>query len=323
MTVALPAPDYAIAEAVDRAIEARHHETERTYLGASVIGDSCERRLWYHFRWAFPPETFSGRMLRLFRTGHEKEARLVADLRLAGMEVEDLDWETGRQFSAHAAGGHFRLHLDGLVRGVPGGGETVHSLECKTSNAKSFAELKTHGVAAAKPQHMAQMQVGMELYGTTRALYVALNKDNEELYTERVKHDPEQAARLVAKAERIITADKAPERIRDDASAFPCRFCHQLKAACHGGETFARRNCRTCIHATPILNGEGGEWRCEKWQRPLSVEEQRAGCEAHRYLPSLVPGEVIDLDEADETLLYQMNTGERWVDDGQKMEVAR
>lgn len=317
--VDLPPPDHQIAEAIDRAVEAAHEETERTYLGGSVIGGPCERRLWYDFRWAWPPETFSGRMLRLFRNGHEKEARIVEDLRLAGMEVEDIDPSTGGQWAATAVGGHFRLHLDGIVRGVPTAPRTEHSLEVKTHNTKSFAELLKHGVAAAQPKHVAQMQVGMELRGLTRSLYVALNKDTEELYTERVRHDPEQAARLLAKAERIITADTAPDRIRDSADAYPCRLCH-VREACHAGDQ-ARRNCRTCLHSTPVIDGGGdGEWRCEKWGQTLSVEEQRAGCRAHRYLPSLVPGEIVDVDEADETITYDLGDlggeGSVWTDEG-------
>ena len=47
--------------------------------------------------------------------------------------------------------------------------KTWHVVEFKTHSAKSFRELAAKGVAEAKPQHWAQMQVYMHLTGITRA----------------------------------------------------------------------------------------------------------------------------------------------------------
>ena len=56
-------------EAIYRAYEERSQkEKPRGYLGASSIGDPCHRRLWYGFRFA-TPESFEGRILRLFPNG--------------------------------------------------------------------------------------------------------------------------------------------------------------------------------------------------------------------------------------------------------------
>lgn len=304
-------PEEAITAAIDAAVEAAHEEEERTYLGASVIGDPCERKIWYAFRWADEPERFSGRMLRLFETGHVEEARMVEWLRAAGVDVVDRSPETGEQLAISEIGGHFRGHLDGEATGVPTASVVVHVVEFKTHNAKSFASLKRHGVEASKPAHAAQMQVYMDRRGRTRALYVAECKDNSELYAERVRHDPEQAMRLLAKAERIITSDNAPPRIKDDPAAFPCLFCARADL-CHRGK-WARRNCRTCCHACVVLDGNGG-WRCEKHNVSLSTEAQRIGCPQHLYLPDLVPGEITDIDESVETVTYQLASGEAWVD---------
>jgi hypothetical protein len=136
-----------------------HDEIERTYLGASIIGDECERKLWYGFRWTTPPEQFDGRMLRLFQTGHREEARMIDDLRRSGVEVWETDPETGRQWGVEEVGGHFRGHLDGVALGVKEAPRTAHLLECKTHNAKSFAKLRAEGVRKSKPLHYAQMQV--------------------------------------------------------------------------------------------------------------------------------------------------------------------
>jgi hypothetical protein len=46
----------------------------------------------------------------------------------------------------------------------------------------------------------------------------------------------------------------------------------------------------------------------------LSIDEQRDGCPAHLYLPGMVNGEQIDVDEDAETITYRMKSGEVWVD---------
>lgn len=82
-------------------------------------------------------------------------------------------------------------------------------LEFKTHAAKSFVDLVAKGVQRSKPQHYAQMQIYMRLTGMTRAMYLAVNKDNDDLYVERVEVDGDFADRLLAKAGRIIFAARA------------------------------------------------------------------------------------------------------------------
>lgn len=292
-------------------------DAERTYLGASVLGDACERKLWLQFRWAYHAIPFQGRMIRLFETGHLQEERMIADLRAVGCEIVERT-DDGGQIAVRFADGHGGGHLDGEVVGLVEAPKAVHVLECKTHNAKSFAQLKKHGVREAKPQHYDQMQVYMHLRGRERGCYLAVNKDTEELYLERIHYDADAALRLMAKADRIVHAHHAPDRIASDASSFPCRFC-DLREACHEAQ-FARRNCRTCLNATP---GANGVWWCGRHGRELSADDQRAGCANHLYLPSLVPGEQVDADQSAETVTYQMPNGETWVDGAQRSETGR
>ena len=86
--------------------EARQGDGYRDHLGASIIGKSCARALWYDFRW-ITPARHSGRLLRLFETGQLEEDRLVRNLRATGATVLEVDPETGRQFRVEAHGGHF------------------------------------------------------------------------------------------------------------------------------------------------------------------------------------------------------------------------
>ncbi|TPK59090.1 oxidoreductase [Mesorhizobium sp. B2-5-1] len=313
--VALPTTISPTVAAIDAAVAANEHRDFDLVIRASSIGHPCERHLWYRFRWAHPGEQFDGRKLRLFETGNVEEDRLVAYLRLAGIEVTAVDDATGEQIEVMALDGHFAGHLDGEAVGIVEAPVVKHLLECKTHNARSFAQLLRHGVAIAKPEHVAQMQVYMGLRGLTRAFYLAKNKDTDELYAERIKFDPAKFMALMAKAERIRDANAAPARINDDPNYYLCSaFKCPSFDICHAG-AFALRNCRTCLHSAV---GSAGAWHCARHDRVLSVEDQKQGCPNHLYLPSLVPGDQTDADEAAETVSYVIGGGAVWVDGGDR-----
>ena len=299
--------------AIERFAEESEERGHYPFIRGSEIGKPCERMLWYRFRWVHEPEQFEGRMLRLFDTGHREEARLVKDLKSVGVAVLEVDPDTGEQWTVTALDGHFKGHLDGRATGIIEAPKTEHLVEIKTHNAKSFAQLKKHGVAVSHPTHMAQMQSYMHLAGLKRAFYLAKNKDTDELHVERVHYDEAQALKLMAKGERVRDAHEAPPRVSDDPASFACRFCAS-KAICHEGAP-ALRNCRTCLSSSPI---SGGGWWCERFGRPLSIEDQRSGCARHLFLPSLIDGEQVDADEAAETVTYQMADGTQWVDGAER-----
>nr|CAM75774.1 conserved hypothetical protein [Magnetospirillum gryphiswaldense MSR-1] len=140
----------------------------------------------------------------------------------------------------------------------------------------------------------------------TRAMYVAVCKDTDEIYVERIPADRAVGETLVAIAGRVINAARPPERLSADPAWWQCRWCehHPL---CHEAGA-AERNCRTCLHSTPV---EGG-WHCARHDRGLSSADQRRGCELHLYIPDLVPGE--PMDAGDDHVVYRMKTGATWID---------
>ena len=302
--VKIPPMFMATVEAIYSAYEDGRNEGFREHLGASLIGKPCERALWYDFRWVTAAQ-HSGRILRLFQTGHLEEERLVRDLRASGATVLEVDPETGRQFKVEALSGHFGGSLDGLAVGLRESPRTWHVLEFKTHSAKSYAQLVAKGVAASKPQHAAQMQIYMHLMGLTRAFYLAVCKDTDALYAERIEADPAEAERLLAKASRIIDAPRPPSRISEDPAWFECRMCSH-RAVCHEG-AMAAVNCRTCLHSTPV---EGG-WHCARHDRMRDFGRQLNGCRDHLFIPDLVDGEVIDATE--NFVVYRMKDGTDWV----------
>lgn len=287
--------------AIYRGYVDRREDWRRDHLGASQIGKECDRALWYGFRWCTEPD-FDGRMLRLFDTGQKEEARLVADLRAIGIEVHEAD-EDGRQFRVSDLGGHFGGSLDGCARGFQES-SAFHVLEFKTSNAKHFAELKKTGVEKAKPQHWIQMQVYMHLTGMERAYYFAVCKDTDEIHGERIRYHAPTAWRAIERARRIIQADRAPERISENPDHPECRWCDH-KAVCRDG-ALPVVSCRTCLHATAELDGDG-RWSCARGLDTIPPAAQRTGCPSHLYLPSMTPWHPKDASEADNSITYENN----------------
>lgn len=276
--------DHPIVKAIYEQYEKKAAlEERRGYVGASSIGKQCKRALWYAFRWV-DSDGFDGRMHRLFRTGHLEEPRMVEDLRSIGAQVWDCDPATGKQFAASAHGGHMRGHCDGVAKNIPGTDRTPHLLEFKTHSAKSFADLVKKGLKESKPTHYWQMTWYMGKMDLKKGLYMAKNKDTDELYVTFIDFEPELYSHINDKAEAVIFASKPPERIHYDSKFFVCNMC-SFKDICHGTKTPAF-SCRTCIHATPESDGDG-RWSCAK-RGDIGEERQKAGCEEHLPIPDLV-----------------------------------
>ena len=297
-----------------RAWEANASSWDSLGFSPSMISSECDRELWLQLRWAFGREVFKGRMLRLFNTGFREEDRIVADLRMAGLEVAEVDPSTGRQFGVKALAGHVRGKMDGLVLGVPEAPTKWHILEAKSHNTKSFGKLIAAGAGnlqKGKFEHWVQCQTYMHVYGIDRCLYSATNKNDDERWNDRVYYDHEFCVRLFLRLEAIIRRDTPPPPIAEMRNAPACLFCKK-KAVCKG-ESFAPVSCRTCLHSTPTFDGDAA-WACSRWSKPLGRDEQREACPAHLFIPDLVPGVMGEVDEAAETISYTLTNGQIWVD---------
>ena len=304
----IPAKPQPTRDAIYAAYEAAQETGYRDHLGASLIGGECKRAIWYSFRWT-TKASFAGRLLRLFETGQLAEARFVANLRAVGVEIHDINADTGKQWEVRDESGHFGGSMDAVGVGFLEAPKTWHVVEFKTHGAKSFAKLTAEGVEKSKPLHFAQMQVYMHLAGLERAFYLAVNKDTDDLYSERVSYDVTAALRLIAKAHSIIAAEQPPSRLSDDPCFFACKFCDHA-SACRG-ERLPEAHCRSCLHATP---GDGGTWVCERDNKHLSRADQRLGCPAHLYIPGLVAGEQIDANPTIGWVKYRMADGTVFTD---------
>lgn len=315
----LPEPISHTQEAILKSYEAKSKGFgDSRGVPMSDAANECDRAIWYGLRWASMPEAIDGLKQSRFDTGFYWEDRLLDDLVRAGCFVERIDPSSGKQFRVELANGWLRGKMDGRVLGVIEAPQTLHVVECKSHNEKSFKELIKHqppkgdGLKNSKPDHFMQCQSYMLAQALTRCLYYAVNKNTDERYVERIEYDPVFAMQKEARVARIAATDRAPTRLFDDPTskaAFKCNFC-KSKPQCHE-KAFSRQNCRTCISAD---FRDGADVWCSLNGLKLSYDSQQVGCSAHLFLPDLIPGEQVDASEADRTITYKLHNGAVWID---------
>jgi hypothetical protein len=178
--------------------------------------------------------------------------------------------------------------------------------------------MQKSGVKKAKPEHYAQMQIYMKWSidqfgedGCRRALYLVVNKDNDDIYTERLEFDAKEAQALVDKAMAVITSVEPPVGVSTDPTWFECKFC-DYQAVCHGTDVPAT-TCRSCVHATPEMDGQG-RWSCASLGTDLTTDQQRKACSKHQYIPILLAktANPVDLTQ-DNGLVYKTPNGKQFV----------
>lgn len=255
-------------------------DQHRTHLGASYVGEECARKIYYSWRW-FTIKKFEGRIIRLFNRGHMEEARMIACLLTIGVEVTQQDAE-GRQFTISHAGGHVGGSGDGVGKGIPDLEPDQYALlEFKTHGEKSFDQLAENGVRVSKLEHYAQMQVYMRKMELAVGLYLAVNKNTDELYGEIITLNSEFADQYLDRGQMIVSMPQPPSRISESPGFWKCRFCDH-RPVCHnlqGG--VPEFNCRTCIHSIPLPSGE---WQCSMDGTLLSKEAQIKGCPVYKAI---------------------------------------
>ncbi len=290
---AIPAKTDPTLEAIDRAIEKRARaEKPRPYLGASSIGKPCERQLWYGFRWSLVPQ-FAARVLKMFADGHNGEDVQAERLRLVDGITLWTHQEDGTQFGFRSHGGHFRGHYDGVISGLLQAPKTTHVWEHKQSGEKVQKDLQKAveaneetALATWNETYYAQAQIYMDATGLTRHYLTCATPGGRHTISVRTKLDEAAVERIKNKAQRIIASDREPMRLHTDPARLDCKWC-DFSGICHGTD-LPDVNCRTCMFSTPVLDGEDGAWRCDKHDRPLDYDAQRAGCGDHLYMPTML-----------------------------------
>jgi hypothetical protein len=113
-------------------------------------------------------------------------------------------------------------------------------------------------------------------------MYIAVNKNDDDLHIEIVELDWNLAHDLMNKAQDIIEAKFRPQRISDNPAYYECKYC-AAREVCHQGLA-PLRNCRTCKNSS--IENEG-KWSCDLTGKFLSEEDQLIGCEKYELMEGL------------------------------------
>ena len=237
-------PDFTVdptLEALDRIMEAEEAATPlRTYLGASSLGDQCERRQYYSLHHA-PASPWPASTIYKFHDGHRVEALMIERLRkVPGIELWDRDLHNpAEQIGGSLFNGRFGWHCDGVIRGLYQAPKTSHVFECKAVNPekfKKFMALRRNDEKSALMNwdytYFCQQQLYMGLLDLSRAYMVVTTPGGREMGSCRTNFVPVHFEALMKKAERILEAKEPPVRIHEDPSYWQCKYC-RFRDHCH------------------------------------------------------------------------------------------
>ncbi len=267
-------------------------ELPRIYLGGSILGEECTRKLWYGFH-HYPKKPFPRRIKRIFDLGHSIEKLVVEVLRTAATVI-DLDPETGRQFEVRFRGGHVRGHTDGVIKSDYLSNQCdPYLLEIKSMKNAQFNWLKSKGVEISHTKYADQMQVYMhgsdqfmaDQKRLEQACFVAYNKDTSELHIEEIEYNADEAKRLVQKADDIVHMSDIPVRPYNGPQWWACKMC-DFREVCWQDKPVTPTSCRQCKWCFPV---EQGGWICNNDSSPAFGRENPnlcrvfEGIEGHTY----------------------------------------
>lgn len=236
-----PAQDRIRDEAFEKLAQTRE-QTVRAYLGMSQIGASCDRALWYQYR-GYTPKAADGRIYAIFDLGDAVENLLISYLRLS-YPVKDKD-ENGKQFHFSHWNNQFQGNCDGVI--TINGKDRI--LECKSANDARFKAIKEKGIREIYPVYYCQVQCYMGFSGLDRALFAIMNKNNSDIYTEKIYFNFDDFSALVQRAYTIINANTPPERLSAGPDGAVCKYC-QYRLHCWYPDMaiIKTKTCKNCKH---------------------------------------------------------------------------
>lgn len=224
-----------INDRIDTAmVRARDAEPARDYLGASILGDTCERAIQYrHLGTPVDPgKGFPPRVLRCFDRGRWAEDYAIRLLKASGWVLLENDPATGEQWAFEALDAQVKGHADGALVMWRGEGPALIPLpaawECKCLNNKSWGKSRRDKLRVAHPRYFGQLQLYMGELKFSQGLFTAINADTMEMHHELVAYEPKVHQDLLARAGRILLASAAGEMLPRglaDPSRWECKYC--------------------------------------------------------------------------------------------------
>jgi hypothetical protein len=214
----------AVNAALERVV-ARTERPREQYLGASILGHECLRRI--QFEWWLRSE-FPAQTREIFERGHYFEERMRRHLVAAGFK-----FAPSEACEFIAVGGTLRGHADGIIVRGPDllGAYVIYPLifEHKCLKATSYREIERDGLEKKHSNYLVQVALYQAYLNITNpALFAITNADTCERLFFFVPFDAERAQLWSDRAANIITATRANELLPrgfDDPEKFPCKQC--------------------------------------------------------------------------------------------------
>ena len=200
-------------------------DEKRTYIGASSIGSECMRQVWYGYN-DYPSEPYTNRTIRIFETGKKLEGLVLGLLEDSGVTLTRIYWDL---FDEELP--YFRGHVDAMWLWTARR-EPRAVIEVKTAKASMFNQFKNHGLRAWSPLYYSQVQAYMGMSGVHTAYVIVMNKDNCDLWDERVDFDPMFYEELKMRAVSIHAATTPPPKVSNSPGWYICKLCKYRKE-CH------------------------------------------------------------------------------------------
>ena len=287
-------------KAMDEALELKQKlEKPRNYLGASEIGNECERYLFYSFRNA-KARVISAKGIKAIEDGFDQEAKTIERLRmLPFIELHTTDGTFDKDGNPNQIGfddmllGHVRGHVDGMIKGLLQATSTWHIFEHKSVNEKKFNELKKLIEEKGEKEalyhwdtiYYGQAQLYMHRFELTRHYLVCSTPGGRDHISVRTEYKRAYAEMLIEKAKNIIFDNwNIPARISDRREYYKCQWCN-YQSICHDGEV-PDINCKTCRYRDCIDEGKS---KCLLDDTIIEETLLNVGCQSHIYNPALMP----------------------------------
>jgi hypothetical protein len=172
--------------------------------------------------------------------------------------------------------GHGGGSMDGVLYGVPDVPDIYMLGEFKTHGEKSFLKLKEDGLVKSKWAHYIQCQLYMDDQKLTHALYLATNKNTDEIHAEVIQVAPMQVERYKQRTIMLIAATEPPPKIGKDEADWRCQMCDH-RGVCHLGRE-PHITCRTCKNSVVM---DDGKWGCMLHRIELTKEMQLGACQSY------------------------------------------
>jgi len=198
-------------------------------INASSLGNPCSRSVFYNYNWC-NKEEIPIRRKRIFDRGKREEDVIYLDL-LDTIPSEKIERNV-KMRNKFVSG-----EVDFLI-------DKKKIIELKCLNSVSFRRLRKTGIEEYSSLYFSQCVIYCDLFNVDFVDFIAINKNDDERYFEKVFTNKFKIKELYHKSDYIKSLHNPPPFISNKDDYFLCKLCVDYDI-CKEGKAFDK-NCRTC-----------------------------------------------------------------------------